>query len=111
MSLRIYKQLITYTLISSLSANTVLAAQAGVKSKSTSVITVSQQRSMVQDVFSEYQYQMDDWNGSDKTYKEEADARLADNLRSLLDSGVSINEIQSQMESRILNVRDRKSVV
>lgn len=63
-------------------------------------------------VFDEYHYAMDDWDGSNRSYKEDAELRLADSLKALVQDGVSPSEIQTQMETEFLiHVRKKNTVL
>lgn len=57
----------------------------------------------IDNVFSQYQFDMDGWDGSDLQFKKEADQRLNEDLNNLIASGVSAEDIQSVMEGRILS--------
>lgn len=61
----------------------------------------------IDNVFSQYQYEMDGWDGSDLNVKREAELRLHEDLNNLMASGVSAKEIQSVMEGRILSPKAR----
>ncbi len=61
----------------------------------------------IDNVFSQYQYEMDGWDGSDFGVKNEAEQRLHQDLNQLMSSGVSAQEIQSVMEARILSPKAR----
>jgi len=56
----------------------------------------------IEDLLNDFQYQMDGWDGVNSAVKEDAQARLSDGLKSLVDSGVKAEEIQSVMEKKIL---------
>lgn len=63
--------------------------------------------SEIDNVFSQYQYEMDGWDGSDPHFVKDAELRLHDDLNSLMASGVSVKDIQAVMEERILSPKAR----
>jgi len=105
MSFKVHKQILGLTLIGALSTNAALAGSVAVGRSIAS--TMSKNTEEIQRVFNDYQYEMDDWNGSDFYYKKDAEQRLAEGLKDLLSRGVSVQEIQVQMENKILNPRKK----
>jgi len=93
----------------SLFGNTAIAATANTKNNVNKNAVSSQKgAALVGEVFDEYQHFMDDWDGKDESYKAEYDARLRDNLNDLIADGVSLTDIQTEMENRILNPKKKK---
>jgi hypothetical protein len=108
MSFKVHKQLLGLTLIGALSVNAALANP--VASTRSISSTLSRNSETIQALFNDYQYEMDDWNGSDFYYKKDADTKLSEGLKDLLKDKVSIKEIQTEMENRILNPRKKENL-
>ena len=105
MSLKVYKQLISCTIVAALFGNTTAMASGTQKQSAAMIESQSQE---IRDVFEEYQYYMDGWDGKDKEYKKEYDLRLRENLERLVEGGVKAQQIQIEMENRILNPQKKK---
>lgn len=86
MSFKVHKQILGLTLIGALSTNAALAGSVAVGK--TINAQLSQNAEAIQNLFNDYQFEMDDWNGSDFYYKKDAETHLAEGLRDLLDRGV-----------------------
>ncbi|MDD4976964.1 MAG: hypothetical protein PHY93_21610, partial [Bacteriovorax sp.] len=106
MSFKFYKTAMSVLLISTITVTTTEAA-IGQLTTVASVNVVSAQQlknfSQVENIFNEYQYEMDGWDGSNVYTKKDADQRLTSNLNNVIASGISAEEIQAVMENRIIN--------
>lgn len=109
-------KLMSAVLISSLMMSSSYAAISQAAAEDSLAVKVQGLRnfSEIDNVFSQYQFEMDGWDGSDFNAVNDAEQRLRDDLDALVASGVSAKDIQAVMEARILSPKARaeyKSIV
>ncbi len=61
----------------------------------------------IDEIFDRYQYIMDDWDGTDLQYKENANINLNLELDQLVESGISISLIQTAIEEKLTHTKKK----
>ena len=71
-------------------------------------MTAKQATASVDEVFQKFQYAMSvEWDQKDESFKQQAEKDLINSLLALVESGISLDEIQAHMQKTILSAEAR----